>query len=94
MLNGNKKVERNLKADRDIEEWCRQFLHTFEHRLKTLEDKSEKFVTADDVKHIIAHEVNSQDKSPLVTVKKDNAPSEDIIREMNDRENRKNNYNI
>ena len=83
-----------MKADRDIEERCRQFLQTFEHRLKTLEDKSEKFVTADDVKHIIAHEVNSQDKPPLVIVKKDNALSEDIIREMNDREKRKNNFVI
>ena len=59
-----------------------------------MEDKSEKFVTADDVKHIIAHEVNSQDKPPLVIVKKDNALSEDIIREMNDREKRKNNFII
>ena len=59
--NCNEKVARNLKADRDIEERCRQFLQTFEHRLKTLEDKSEIFFTADDVKHIIAHEVNSQD---------------------------------
>ena len=94
MLNGNKKVERNLKADRDIEERCKQFLQTFEHRLKTLEDKSEKFVTADDVKHIIAHEVNSQDKHPLVVAKKDITLSEDIIREVNDREKRKNNFII
>ena len=75
-----------MKADCDIEERCRQFLQTFEHKLKTLEDKSKKFVTADYVKHIISHEVNSQDKSPSVIVKKDNALSEDIIREMNDRE--------
>ena len=58
-----------------------------------MEDKSEKFVTVDDVKHIITHEVNSQDKPPLVIVQKDNALSEDI-REMNDREKMKNNFVI
>ena len=49
----NEKVEKNLKADRQIEEKCRLFFESFENRVEVFEAKAETFVTAEDVKKII-----------------------------------------
>jgi hypothetical protein len=46
-------VEKNLKADRQIEEKCRLFLKTVEDRLKMLEVRADNFVTRDEVQDII-----------------------------------------
>lgn len=90
----NEKVEKNLKADREIEEKCRLLIESVEVRLRTLEEKSEHFITADEVRYIISKETKSEHTKQNSTVDNiDNlANVNDAVRkEINEREKRKNN---
>ena len=95
----SEKVEKNLKADREIEEKCKLFMQSFEARINSLEQKAEKFeqkaekfVTVEQVQDIIAKE--SKTNKEIITVN-DGAIGGDIeesvIKEMAEREKRKNN---
>jgi len=86
----NEKVEKNLKADREIEEKCKLFMQTFEDRIKTLEQKAESFVTAEQVQEIIAKE-NKTTKEVTNVINSEGDISEAVIKEMAEREKRKNN---
>ena len=83
-------VEKNLKADRQIEEKCRLFLKTVEDRLKT----ADNFVTRDEVQDIIKNTCSNVENPNTVHETKhstDTNVSELVIREMSERKKRKNN---
>lgn len=83
-------VEKNLKADRQIEEKCRLFLKTVEDRLKMLDN----FVTRDEVQDIIKNTCSNVENPNTVHETKhstDTNVSELVIKEMSERKKRKNN---
>lgn len=87
-------VEKNLKADRQIEEKCRLFLKTVEDRLKMLEVRADNFVTRDEVQDIIKNTCSNVENPNNVHETKHNTDtnvSELVIREMSERKKRKNN---
>lgn len=90
----HEQVEKNLRADREIEEKCRQFLQSFEHRIETLESQAKHFVTAEQVKELISSESNNKTNDPWpMSDSQANAESvsADVLKEIAEREKRKNN---
>ncbi|VDI46291.1 Hypothetical predicted protein [Mytilus galloprovincialis] len=89
----NETVEKNLRHDREIEEKCRLFMEKFEQRVVTLETKVEQMVTVETVKTIINEEFKSE-ITPHSGHASATTPDDVItetVKEMKDRERRKNN---
>ena len=87
-------VEKNLKADRQIEKKCRLFLKTVKDRLKMLEVRPDNFVTRDEVQDIINNTCSNVENPNTVHETKhstDTNVSELVIKEMSERKKRKNN---
>lgn len=89
----NATVEKNLKVDREIEEKCRLFMQQFEDRVVKLEEKTENMVTVDIVKQVVQDEIGN---TRPTGEGQGNVVSE-TVKEMNERDKRKNNvifYNM